>query len=102
MTRVGFIGAGRMGGPMVSRLVEAGHEVRGLARSAATKTALEASGAQAVSTFAEVGGDTDLVIICVFTDEQVREICLGSDLLASMPRGSTLVLHTTGSPRTAE
>lgn len=102
MTRVGFIGAGRMGGPMVSRLVEAGHEVRGFARSAATKTALESSGARAVSTFADVGGDTDMVIICVFTDEQVREICLGSDLLSSMPRGSTLVLHTTGSPRTAE
>ena len=31
MTRVGFVGAGRMGAPMVRRLVDAGHEVRALA-----------------------------------------------------------------------
>ena len=33
MTRVGFVGAGRMGGPMVSRLVESGHDVRALGRT---------------------------------------------------------------------
>lgn len=102
MTRVGFIGAGRMGLPMVGRLTQAGHEVRGLVRSDASQTAVEAAGAQAVSTLSAVGADADIVIICVFTDEQVREVCLGSELLASMPRGSTLVLHTTGSPSTAE
>jgi 3-hydroxyisobutyrate dehydrogenase-like beta-hydroxyacid dehydrogenase len=29
-------------------------------------------------------------------------VCLDGDLIAAMPRGSALVLHTTGSPRTAE
>ena len=33
MTRVGFVGAGRMGAPMVRRLVDAGHEVRALGRT---------------------------------------------------------------------
>jgi 3-hydroxyisobutyrate dehydrogenase-like beta-hydroxyacid dehydrogenase len=32
--KVGFIGAGRMGRPMVARLLAAGHDVRALARSA--------------------------------------------------------------------
>jgi 2-hydroxy-3-oxopropionate reductase len=32
----------------------------------------------------------------------VRQVCLADGLVAAMPAGSTLVLHTTGSPRTAE
>ena len=44
----------------------------------------------------------DVVIVCVFTDEQVQEVCLDSDLLPSMKPGSVLVVHTTGSPQTAE
>ncbi|GAA5052080.1 NAD(P)-dependent oxidoreductase [Nocardia callitridis] len=51
---------------------------------------------------AEVGVDADLVIVCVFTDEQVRAVCLDGELLARMPAGSTLVVHTTASPATAE
>ncbi|MEU6753654.1 NAD(P)-binding domain-containing protein, partial [Spirillospora sp. NPDC046719] len=45
--RIGFVGAGRMGRPMVGRLVEAGHEVRALGRSAAARASLEAAGARA-------------------------------------------------------
>jgi 3-hydroxyisobutyrate dehydrogenase-like beta-hydroxyacid dehydrogenase len=40
--------------------------------------------------------------VCVFTDEQIREVCLASGLLDAMPGGAVLVIHTTGSPRTAE
>ena len=31
--RLGFIGTGRMGHPMARKLIEAGHEVRAVARS---------------------------------------------------------------------
>ncbi|WP_040701788.1 NAD(P)-dependent oxidoreductase [Nocardia vinacea] len=99
--RVGFLGAGRMGRPMVERLVRAGHEVCALGRSLDARRALTEIGAQAVSAPAAVGTNADLVIVCVFTDEQVRAVCLGTPLLAAMPSGSTLVLHTTGSPHTA-
>ncbi|MFI7667716.1 NAD(P)-dependent oxidoreductase [Nocardia sp. NPDC049526] len=98
--RVGFLGAGRMGRPMVERLVRAGHEVCALGRSLDARRALTEIGAQAVSAPAAVGTNADLVIVCVFTDEQVRAVCLGTPLLAAMPSGSTLVLHTTGSPHT--
>ena len=43
-----------------------------------------------------------MVVMCVYTDEQVREICLDGTLLTGMPRGSVLVVHTTGSPHTVE
>ncbi|MBA9005368.1 NAD(P)-dependent oxidoreductase [Thermomonospora cellulosilytica] len=101
--RLGFIGAGRMGRPMVRRLVRAGHEVRVLGRSAEARDALAAEGAQVVADPAGVTDDgTDAVVVCVFTDEQVRRVCLDGGLLTGMPRGSAVVVHTTGSPGTAE
>jgi 3-hydroxyisobutyrate dehydrogenase-like beta-hydroxyacid dehydrogenase len=100
--RLGFVGAGRIGHPMVRRLIEAGHEVRVLARSEQTRRTLADEGTDTVAEVIDVGDGADAVLVCVFTDEQVQEVCLGSGLLGVMPGGSVLVLHTTGSPRTAE
>jgi 2-hydroxy-3-oxopropionate reductase len=100
--KVGFIGAGRMGRPMVARLAEAGHEVRVLGRSAEKRTAIAQLGAKAVADIAEVGAPADAVMVCVFTDEQVQQVCLDSNLLATMASGPAVVVHTTGSPRTVE
>lgn len=100
--RIGFIGAGRMGAPMVSRLVGTGHDVRAVGRTDEKRSAVAELGATAVATPTEALEAAEVVVICVFTDEQVRQVCLDDDLIAAMPRGSTLVLHTTGSPRTAE
>jgi 3-hydroxyisobutyrate dehydrogenase-like beta-hydroxyacid dehydrogenase len=102
LSQVGFVGAGRMGAPMVRRLVETGHQVRALGRSVEKRRAVSELGAQPVTDLADVGADADIVVICVFTDEQVRQVCLESVLLSTMRPGSVLVIHTTGSPRTAE
>jgi 3-hydroxyisobutyrate dehydrogenase len=101
MTQVGFIGAGRMGAPMVSRLVDGGHHVTALGRTEEKRSAIAELGAGAAGEPAEVVDGAELVAVCVFTDEQVRQVCLDTDLIAAMSPGATLVLHTTGSPRTA-
>lgn len=100
--RIGFIGAGRMGRPMISRLAHAGHEVSALGRSDEKRAAITELGADAVDDIAAVCAAAEVVVVCLFSDDQVRDVCLAGDLTASMPRGSTLVLHTTGSPRTAQ
>ena len=100
--KVGFIGAGRMGRPMVARLVEAGHDVGALGRTDEQRRDLERLGARAVSGVAEAGTQADVVVVCVFTDEQVRQVCLDGALLPAMPSGSTVVVHTTASPKTIE
>jgi 3-hydroxyisobutyrate dehydrogenase-like beta-hydroxyacid dehydrogenase len=87
---------------MVSRLVAAGHDVQVLGRTAEQRRQLERLGASAIDDVAEVGPQADVVVLCVFTDEQVRQVCLDSALLPSMPSGSTLVVHTTASPKTIE
>ena len=102
MSQVGFVGAGRMGAPMVHRLVEAGHEVCALGRSVEKRREVSQLGAQPVTDLADVGHDADVVIVCVFTDDQVRQVCLESVLLSAMRPGAALVIHTTGSPRTAQ
>jgi len=100
--RLGFIGTGRMGHPMARKLIEAGHEVRAMARSHDKRAVLVGDGALPVADVTEAGTGADAVLVCVFTDEQVREVCLASGLLDAMPGGAVLVIHTTGSPRTAE
>jgi 3-hydroxyisobutyrate dehydrogenase-like beta-hydroxyacid dehydrogenase len=102
VTQIGFVGAGRMGAPMVRRLVEAGHEVRALGRSVEKRRGVRELGARPVTDLADVGADADVVVVCVFTDDQVRQVCLESVLLSTMRTGTSLVIHTTGSPRTAE
>jgi 3-hydroxyisobutyrate dehydrogenase len=102
VTRVGFVGAGRMGGPMVRRLVEAGHEVRAHGRTDEKRGAISELGAHAVDGLSTVGDGAEIVVVCVFTDEQVQQVCLHSKLLSAMPSGAVLVVHTTGSPRTVE
>lgn len=87
---------------MVRRLVGAGHDVRVLGRTPEQLSAAKDLGATPTDGLAELAREADAVVVCVFTDEQVRQVCLTDDLLGAMPSGSVLVLHTTGSPRTAE
>ena len=91
-----------MGTPMVGRLAEAGHEVRALARTAEKDAALQQLGAEAVGTIEAAADGADVVIVCVFSDEQVQQVCMNSDLFPAMKPGAVLVIHTTGSPGTAE
>jgi 3-hydroxyisobutyrate dehydrogenase-like beta-hydroxyacid dehydrogenase len=97
---VGFIGAGR-----VAPLEAAGHDVRVLVRDPADhakRSDLEQLGAAVVNEVADAAAQADVVVLCVFTDEQVRQVCLDSALLSTMGSGSTLVVHTTASPKTIE
>lgn len=100
--RVGVIGPGRMGEQVVRRLVEAGHQPTVLVRSATARDVLAADGIRVVGTCAEVAANADAVIVCVYSDEQVRRVCLDDRLLEHMPPAATLVVHTTASPHTVE
>ena len=89
-----------MGGAMIRRLVAAGHHVNVLARSAEKAAAITELGATPVADLDAVCAGADTVIICVFTDEQVRDVAAA--LAPALPRRCVVVIHTTGSPHTAE
>jgi len=101
VVNVGFVGVGEMGAPMVERLRAGGVPVRFHARRPEVIARAEALGATSSPTLAGVADGADTVIVCVYTDAQVREVCLGPHgLVAAMAPGAVLVIHTTGSPTT--
>lgn len=87
---------------MVGRLVAAGHDVHAFGRTVEKRRELEQLGARAADEAAQAGADADVVVLCVFTDQQLRQVCLDSGLLPTMPPGSVLVVHTTANPNTIE
>ncbi|WP_167042136.1 NAD(P)-dependent oxidoreductase [Salinibacterium sp. ZJ454] len=96
---VGFVGMGSMGTPMVQRMVAAGHTVRVYSRREETAAAAAARGAIPVGVAADAARGADVMTVCVYTADQVRELCLGADgLIAAMKPGSALVIHTTCPP----
>lgn len=99
--RIAFIGAGQMGLPMVRRLVAAGHQVIGHARRAEAREQIEAVGAAAVGDPKAAVADAEAVVVCLFSDAQLRELALGPDgFVAAMRPGALLISHVTGSPAT--
>jgi 3-hydroxyisobutyrate dehydrogenase-like beta-hydroxyacid dehydrogenase len=91
-----------MGRPMVDRLVAAGHDVAVLGRTPEARDAVVAAGARPAAEANAVAENADVVCVCVFSDEQVRSIALDGGLTEAVPEGGVLVIHTTGSPRTAQ
>lgn len=99
--KLGFVGAGRMGGQMVRRLLAAGHEVTVLEAAEAARAELAEAGALTTAAVSDLAG-AQIVGVCVHTDAQVQSVCLDGGLLDTMAEGSALVVHTTSSPRTIE
>lgn len=105
--KVGWIGAGRMGAQMALRAAYAGHDVCIFAREVAAEAELRAAGARLAASAPEAVRDADLVCLCLFSDEQVREVMFkpdaggSGDVLTAMRLGAILAIHTSGSPRLA-
>ena len=100
--RVGIVGTGEMGRPLVDRLVGAGFDVAAYARRDDRRADLDAIGVTCVDSVAALGPDRDVVVVYVYSDEQVREIAFDDGLADAMDEGATLLVLTTGSPRTVE
>ncbi|MGY1771992.1 NAD(P)-dependent oxidoreductase [Blastococcus sp. SYSU D00813] len=100
MARVGIVGTGAMGRPVVDRLLAAGHAVAAHARRPEAAEELRAAGVEVVADVAGLGRDRDVVLVYVYSDEQAREVTLGSGLLDTLAPEALVVVHTTGSPET--
>jgi 3-hydroxyisobutyrate dehydrogenase-like beta-hydroxyacid dehydrogenase len=97
--RIGFIGDGQMGLPMLQRLVASGREVVAFARRGEARAQCEAMGARSTDDPQKAVRDATAVVVCLFDDAQIRELALGpSGFLGSMALQALLVVHTTGSP----
>lgn len=103
MAQVGFLGAGRMGRPMMQRLIVAGHAVRVHYRFDWEEEEFTRDGAELTEDVDEIARGADAVIVNLFSDEQVNQILLApGGLIEAIEPGTVVVLHTTSSPRTSE
>ena len=93
-SRVGFVGAGRMGMPMVERLAAAGHDLVVYARREEARAELAKLGVRATAEAAEAAAGADVLLLCVFNDEQLAEIA--DPLAGALPDGAVLASHVTG------
>ena len=98
MAVVGFVGVGRMGGPMASRLLDAGYELCIYDVSAEAMKPFAARGAQIAASPAEVASQAEIVLVSLPTPDIVREVALGGN--AGIINGSKvrlmIDLSTTG------
>lgn len=94
--RIGFIGLGNMGGRMTRRILDGGAEVLGFDAQPAT---LEASGATAAASGAQVVQESDVVLMSLPDSRIVERVVYGdSGLIANAREGQVVVDLSTASP----
>lgn len=99
--KVGWIGLGSQGGPMARVLAEAGVPVQLWARRPEALEDYADTPATTSATSAGLLRDNDVVVLVVRDDDDVKDILFGSEpAIASMKRGSVIVIHSTVHPDT--
>ena len=97
--QVGYIGLGIMGRPAALNLMKAGYQVRVWARRAESMAPLEAAGASAGTSPADVAAHSDVVFINVSDTPDVEEVILGEGgIIHGARQGSVVVDMSTISP----
>lgn len=85
---------------MAQMMLRAGHPVRVWARRAEALAPYVALGATTAPDPAALGAACDVVGLCVTGDADVRELVYTRGLLAAMPPGAVLMIHSTILPET--
>jgi 3-hydroxyisobutyrate dehydrogenase-like beta-hydroxyacid dehydrogenase len=95
---IGFIGLGKMGGPMAERLLVAGHNLTVHDVSQPALSALLDRGAIAAPTPAAVASAVETVIVSLPTPDIVKDVALGSDGIVAGSMIKTFVDLSTSGP----
>jgi 3-hydroxyisobutyrate dehydrogenase-like beta-hydroxyacid dehydrogenase len=99
---LGFIGLGRMGGPMSARLMDAGHALCVFDTDAAAMNPLVARGAKAAASAAEVASQAEIVLVSLPTPPIVQAVTLGHKGIAQGKGVRTVIDLSTTGPGTAK
>lgn len=98
-TRIGFVGLGIMGAPLVQRFREMGVEVTVWNLEPERFEQVESHGAKWANSPAEVWAASEVVFLCVLGDNAVESCCFGDNGFAKAKSGaSVLVDLSTTSP----
>ncbi|MDH3700309.1 MAG: NAD(P)-dependent oxidoreductase [Alphaproteobacteria bacterium] len=96
--RVGFIGLGNMGGPLARRLVQR-HQLTVHDRRPEMMQGFIDEGATGAASPAELAANCEIVLTCLPTSAEVREVIFGGGgLLEGLQPGAMVADMTTGDP----
>lgn len=98
MVTLGFIGLGRMGGPMATHLVRDGHDVAVFDRRPEAVKAVEAAGGTGAGSTAALGTAADVVFLSLPGPKEVKAVV--SELEETVEPGSVVIDMTTSRPGT--
>ena len=95
MALLGFVGVGRMGGPMASRLLDAGHSLVIFDTNAAVMTPLAERGATIASSPADVASKAEVVFLSLPTPPVLQAVAIDGVLTGTAVK-TMIDLSTTG------
>jgi 2-hydroxy-3-oxopropionate reductase len=97
MKKIGFIGLGIMGKPMVLNLLKAGFEVNVLSKSSSSAT-VQSAGAKVFDNIADLSANSDIIITMLPDSPEVKQVV--SEILPGIKKGSLFIDMSTISPGT--
>jgi 3-hydroxyisobutyrate dehydrogenase-like beta-hydroxyacid dehydrogenase len=101
-TAIGWVGVGKMGNPMATRLMEAGHRLTICDPVAERRASLVARGADVAGSPAELAARCGLIFFTIPNDAVLNEVIYGGDdrgnFLSQIAAGAVLVEMSTVSP----
>jgi 3-hydroxyisobutyrate dehydrogenase-like beta-hydroxyacid dehydrogenase len=100
ITRVGMIGAGRMGQPMLGHLARKGFQVFAYDIDPAKRAAVDAKGARWAPDAASLARECEAILVCVGYDRELRELLAPDGGLREFPPGRIVAILSTVHPKT--
>jgi 3-hydroxyisobutyrate dehydrogenase-like beta-hydroxyacid dehydrogenase len=97
--KLGYVGVGKMGGPMAERFIAAGHELLVYDANPAAIEPFLARGARAAASVPDLAREVDLVLVCLPSPEAVRQV--SEELSGAGSTVKTFVDLSTTGPRVA-
>ncbi len=99
MSRIGFIGLGRMGRPMAINMVKKGFDLVVLDINPEAVAALVAVGARAGTSVADVARQSEIIVTMLPSSVEVEQVALGADgIFANARKGAVLMDMSTIDP----
>ena len=100
LSRIGMIGAGRMGQPMIGHLARKGFAVMAYDIDPAKREAVESRGARWEQDLGNLARWAEAVLICVGFDRELRSLLAADGGLKDLPKGTIVAVLSTVHPTT--
>lgn len=102
MNNVGLIGAGRMGMPIIGHLVRRGFAVSVTDLDATKQPAVQATGARWVADASTLAAESEVVLVCVGYDHELRALLAPGGPLRAAASGTIVAILSTVLPKTVQ